>query len=175
MHRNQWICCSITAAASNRPIPLKILMRLDKAKISLFRASHKCRMASVGLGRVAKKVTYLCTFSLSANSLQSWPSAVGGSRSFDKEDSMLALSRKRPASETKLLFPDWPRLHDVDSVPGGLDLLCCCCCWCWTVWLSCWVNCWDGWLRSQCTRRTFLSVIENRKIVNLIENYHSIT
>ena len=166
----QWICCSITAAASNRPMPLKIFVKLDTAKISLFLASHKCKMASVGLGLVAKKVTYRCTFSLSANSLQSWPSAVGGSRSFDKEDSMLALRRKRPASETKLLFPfpvDW-RLQDVDRVPGGLDLLCWCwsrgCCWDIFVWLSCWVrccwvNCWDGgWLRSQCTRRTFLSV-----------------
>ena len=174
----QWICCSITAAASNRPMPLKIFVKLDTAKISLFLASHKCKMASVGLGLVAKKVTYRCTFSLSANSLQSWPSAVGGSRSFDKEDSMLALRRKRPASETKLLFPfpvDW-RLQDVDRVPGGLDLLCWCC-WskgcCWDdifVWLSCWVrccwvNCWDGgWLRSQCTRRTFLSVRKNYKI-----------
>ena len=166
----QWLCCSITAAASKRPMPLKIFVKLDTAKISLFLASHKCRMASVGLGLVAKKVTYRCTFSLSANSLQSWPSAVGGSRSFDKEDSMLALRRKRPASETKLLFPfpvDW-RLQDVDRVPGGLDLLCWCwsrgCCWDIFVWLSCWVrccwvNCWDGgWLRSQCTRRTFLSV-----------------
>jgi len=53
----QWICCSITAAASKRPMPLKIFVKLDTAKISLFLASHKCRMASVGLGLVAKKVT----------------------------------------------------------------------------------------------------------------------
>ena len=114
------------AAASKRPMPLKMLMRLDKARISLFLASHKCRMASVGLGLVAKKVTYRCTFSLSANSLQSCPSAVGGSRSFDKEDSMLALRRKRPASETKLLLPDWTLDCDTvieDRVPEGLDLL----------------------------------------------------
>ena len=51
----QWICCSMIAAASKRPMPLRILMRLDRAKISLFLASHKCRMASVGLGLVAKK------------------------------------------------------------------------------------------------------------------------
>ena len=83
-------------------------------------------MASVGLGLVAKKVTYRCTFSLSANNLQSCPSAVGGSRSFDKEDSMLALRRKRPASETKLLLPDWTLDCDTvieDKVPEGLDLL----------------------------------------------------
>ena len=101
----QWICCSTIAAASKRPMPLKILMRLDKARISLFLAFHKCRMASVGLGLVAKNVTYRCTFSLSAKSLQSCPSAVGGSSNFDNEDSMLALRRKRPASETKLLLP----------------------------------------------------------------------
>ena len=92
----QCICCSNTAAASKRPIPRKMLMRLDKAKSSRFRASHKWRMASVGLGLVAKKVTYRCTLSLSANSLQSWPSGVGGSNSLANEANMFALSRKRP-------------------------------------------------------------------------------
>ena len=55
-------------------------------------------MASVGLGLVAKNVTYRCTLSLSASSLQSWPSGVGGSNSLAKEANMFALSRKRPES-----------------------------------------------------------------------------
>ena len=55
-------------------------------------------MASVGLGLVAKNVTYRCTLSLSANSLQSWPSGVGGSNSLAKEANIFALSRKRPES-----------------------------------------------------------------------------
>merc|ERR1711971_19367 len=75
-----------------------MLIRLDKAKSSRLRASHKWRMASVGLGLVAKNVTYRCTLSLSASSLQSWPSGVGGSNSLAKEANMFALSRKRPES-----------------------------------------------------------------------------
>ena len=44
-------------AASNLPMPRNTLTRLGTANISRFLASHSCKMASVGLGRVAKYVT----------------------------------------------------------------------------------------------------------------------
>ena len=79
--QGQLVSLSRTWAASCRPIPLRVLTRLATAVLSLFLASHRLRMASVGLGWVPKKVLYLLTPSLSASILQSLLVLLGWSRS----------------------------------------------------------------------------------------------
>ena len=77
----QLVSMSRTWAASCRPIPRSVLTSPATAVLSLFLASHRFSMASVGLGWVPKNVMYLLTPSLSANNLQSLLLEFGGSSS----------------------------------------------------------------------------------------------
>jgi len=65
-------------------MPRKVLTSPATAVLSLFLASHRLRIASVGLGCVAKNVMYLLTPSLSASCLQSLLLGVGGSSSKER-------------------------------------------------------------------------------------------
>ena len=90
--------CSNTAAASNLPMPRRTFIKFETAKSSRFLASHRHKIDSVGLGRVAKNVTYRWTFNRSANSRQSLPCVFGGSSNFDKEYNIVWDSRNLDVS-----------------------------------------------------------------------------
>jgi len=78
------VSMSRTWAASWRPIPRRVFTSPATAVLSRFLASQRLRIASVGLGWVAKNVMYLLTPSRSASCRQSLLFGVGGSSSRDR-------------------------------------------------------------------------------------------
>ena len=79
-------------------------MRFDMASSSLFLASQRHKIASVGLGRVAKNVTYRLTFNLSANNLQSFPCLFGGSSSRESAFIIDGVILNRPSAVTVVAY-----------------------------------------------------------------------